>query len=98
MPFSMREVDIAFGCFRQNAFLQHGFASFLQHGFAKGPVHRGVGVGISADGSTLQTDASVTIRPLILILAQRVKPNMSCDGCFRQNAFLQHGFASPLES
>jgi hypothetical protein len=33
----------------------------------------GVGVGISRNSSTLKpTDASVTIRPLILILAQRV--------------------------
>src|SRR5262249_54733626 len=31
-----------------------------------------------------QTDASVTIRPLILIPAQRVSSHMSWDGCFRQ--------------
>ena len=31
----------------------------------------------ACNGSTLQTDASVTIRPLILIPAQRVSSHMS---------------------
>ena len=50
-----------------------------------GPLRRRSGL-LPAAAHLASGDASVTIRPLILILAQRVSQNMSRDGCFRQKA------------